>query len=87
MQTGHTLPHPRPCAAKRTGILGHMGHTVVHVVGARPNVMKAAPVVAARLAEPEQVAGLARDIVAGGFKVPDAPPPLCDGPPASGSAR
>ena len=34
MRTGQTLPHPRPCAAKRTGILGHMGHTVVHVVGA-----------------------------------------------------
>ena len=29
------------------GILGRMGHTVVHVVGARPNFMKAAPVVAA----------------------------------------
>jgi hypothetical protein len=32
MRTRHTLPHPGPCAARRTGILGHMGHTVVHVV-------------------------------------------------------
>ena len=32
-----------------------------------------------RLAEPEQVAGLAREIVAGGFMAPDAAPPLWDG--------
>ena len=47
MRTGHTLPHPWHSAAMRLGILGRMGHTVVHVVGAGPNFMKAAPVIAA----------------------------------------